>query len=221
MDREGSIPTQANEKIGVRNRSNGMAERGSEKVSQDIHNYLVERCLQGDRRAQQELYKLYAPQMFNVCRRFMGRQEEAEDALQEAFVQAFTKLNTFKFEATFGAWLKRIVINKCIGILQQKRLLTSSIDEKFDLMESDSQEPNEDIQYEVKKVMQAIDEISDGCKLVLNLYLFEGYDHGEIAEILNITESTSKAQYSKARKKVRQILAEKGGFGHRFRHSES
>lgn len=179
-----------------------------EEVStyQDIHRYVVEQCLKGDRKAQQELYKLYSKAMFNICRRMMGDEEEAKDVLQDAFVIAFTKLHTFQFQSAFGAWLKRIVVNHCIGTLQKKRLLTSPINEKFDAIEEKNSVDEEEIQYEVKKIMRAIDQISDGCKVVLNLYLFEGYDHKEIAEILSITESTSKAQYSKARKKIREIL---------------
>ncbi len=175
--------------------------------NQDIQKYMIERCLQGDQRAQHELYKLYAQAMFRVCRRMMGKEEDAKDVLQEAFITAFQKLHTFRHESTFGAWLKRIVINKCLSTLQQRKLLTSSIDEKFDVVEKNEETDQETLQYEVKKVMKAIDQISDGCKIVLNLYLFEGYDHQEIADILSITESTSKAQYSKGKKKIREILA--------------
>jgi len=171
-----------------------------------IHNYLVERCLQNDPKAQKELYRLYFGAMYSLCRRMMGDDEEAKDALQEAFIIAFTKLHTFKFEASFGAWLKRIVINKCIGILQQKRLLTSPINENFDVEEYKETNNEEEIKYEIQKVKKALDNISDGCKVVMNLYLFEGYDHKEIAEILGITESTSKAQYHKGKKKLLKQL---------------
>ena len=144
--------------------------------------------------------------MYNICRRMMGNDEEAKDVLQDAFVAAFTKLKTFNRESTFGAWLKRIVVNNCINALNKKRIQFEDIDERFDL---DTMEQAEDIDYAkagAARIQGAIDRISDGCKTVLNLYLFEGYDHKEIAGILNITESTSKAQYSKAKKKIRQIL---------------
>ncbi len=136
----------------------------------------------------------------------MGDEEEAKDVLQDAFISAFTKISSFNRSATFGAWLKRIVINHCINALNKKRITFEELNENY---EKNAEEETDDFSYAkegVNKIMSAIDKISDGCKTVLNLYLFEGYDHKEIAEILSITESTSKAQYSKARKKVRMIL---------------
>lgn len=170
-----------------------------------VHLYLVDKCIDGDRKAQFELYKLYNKAMFNICRRMMGNEEEAKDVLQDAFISAFTRLNTFKRDSTFGAWLKRIVINHCINALNKKRIHFEEIDDRIDL----SFEENENTDYSkigAERILKAIDKISDGCKTVLNLYLFEGYDHKEIAGILNISESTSKAQYSKARKKIRNLL---------------
>ena len=170
-----------------------------------VHLYLVDKCIDGDRKAQFELYKLYNKAMFNICRRMMGNEEDAKDVLQDAFISAFTRLHSFKRDSTFGAWLKRIVINHCINALNKKRIHFEEIDDRIDL----SFEENENTDYSrisAEKILNAIDKISDGCKTVLNLYLFEGYDHKEIAGILNISESTSKAQYSKARKKIRNLI---------------
>ena len=91
--------------------------------------------------------------------------------------------------------------------MKKKSIATSDIDQEGDFPDMDQKENKDEMNYEVKKVLEAIDKISDGCKTVLNLYLFEGYDHKEIAQILNVSESASKAQYSKARAKVRKILA--------------
>lgn len=135
----------------------------------------------------------------------MGDDEEAKDVLQEAFVTVFTKINNLKEEATFSAWIKRIVINHCINAIKKKKLLTSSLDENIDAMQVE-EEDDSFANHEVKKVMQAVDRISEGCRTVLNLYLFEGYDHKEIGQILGITESASKAQYSKAKSKIRKLL---------------
>lgn len=135
----------------------------------------------------------------------MGDDEEAKDVLQEAFVTVFTKINNLKEEATFSAWIKRIVINHCINAIKKKKLLTSSLDENIDAMQVE-EEDDGFTNHEVKKVMQAVDRISEGCRTVLNLYLFEGYDHKEIGQILGITESASKAQYSKAKSKIRKLL---------------
>jgi len=153
-----------------------------------------------------ELYKLYAGAMYNICRRMLGDEDDAKDVLQDAFIDAFVKLSSLKDDGMFSAWIKRIVVNKCINALKKKQML-EPIDERLEnVMEEDRSHQEEYVNYESRKILKAIDQISEGCKVVLNLYLFEGYDHKEIAEILNITESGSKAQYRKARKKVRNLL---------------
>lgn len=177
-----------------------------ESGQQTIHKYLINRSQEGDRKAQNELYKLYAGAMYNICRRIMGDEEEAKDVLQDAFITVFTKISNLKEENTFSAWIKRVVINHCINALKKKKIETSSLDENYDtIQEYDSDDGFKEI--EVKKVLKAIDKISQGCRTVLNLYLFEGYDHKEIGQILSISESASKAQYSKARSKIRKLLA--------------
>ncbi|SFF31267.1 RNA polymerase sigma factor [Thermoflexibacter ruber] len=187
----------------------GQINKNLEASNSDIHKYLIERCLENDSKAQYQLYRQYADAMYNVCMRMVKNEDEAKDLLQEAFVEAFTKLHTFRFEASFGSWLKRIVINKCINLLQKKRLLTISLeDSKSARRISEETQDDSYTQYEVKLVQKAITQLPEGCRVVLNLYLFEGYDHAEIGEILNVTESTSKAQYSKARKKLREIIEE-------------
>ncbi len=172
-----------------------------------VHTYLIVKSQEGDRRAQNELFKLYANAMYNICRRMMGNEEDAKDVLQDAFVHAFTKIGDLRQPEMFTAWLKRIVINHNINALNKKRLFTKDLEESGDIAEQEDHRLSETLQFEVKKVLSAIDRISEGCRTVLNLYLFEGYDHKEIAQILNISESASKAQYSKGRAKVRQLLA--------------
>jgi RNA polymerase sigma-70 factor (ECF subfamily) len=185
-----------------------MLQHGQAKqpmTNPSIQTYLVQRAKANDRQAQNELYKLYAGAMYNICRRMMGNEEDAKDVLQDAFIDAFSHLKNLKDEHLFSAWIKRIVVNHNLNALKKKRIDVTPLKENFDAIEDDGDD--RDLTYEVKRVMKAIDQISDGCKVVLNLYLFEGYDHQEIAEILSITESTSKAQYSKAKKKLREILA--------------
>ncbi|MDN5201729.1 sigma-70 family RNA polymerase sigma factor [Fulvivirgaceae bacterium BMA10] len=173
---------------------------------QSIHKYLIQRSKLGDRDAQNELYKLYVDAMYNICRRMMGDAEEAKDILQDSFIDAFTKIDKLKNDITFSAWIKRIVVNNCINALKKKKLLTSSIEDSFDVPDVNEANDHELDNYEIKRVLGAIDKISEGCKVVLNLYLFEGYDHKEIGQILNISESASKAQYSKAKAKIRKVL---------------
>ena len=137
----------------------------------------------------------------------MGNDDDAKDVLQDAFIEVFSKMNTLRNPDLFSAWIKRLVVNRCINSLKKQKH-TDSLSDGIDLADTSykSQEDADWQSYEAQKILWAIDQISDGCKTVLNLYLFEGYDHKEIAEILSITESTSKAQYSKAKKKVRQVL---------------
>ena len=138
----------------------------------------------------------------------IGDEEEAKDALQDSFIDAFTKLNTLEHEVTFSAWLKRIVINKCINTLRKNKNHFSSLEEEPHLQVADDTGNYDDtiIKQGASKVMNALDNISEGCRTVFNLYLFEGYDHKEIGQILSISESASKAQYSKAKSKIRNIL---------------
>ena len=171
-----------------------------------IHTYLILKSQEGDRRAQNELFKLYADAMYNICRRMMGDEDDAKDVLQDSFIHAFIKIKQLRDINTFSAWIKRIVINHCINALKKKSTTVSDIEDEGELPELGIAENREEIKYEAQKILGAIDKISEGCKTVLNLYLFEGYDHKEIAQILKISESASKAQYSKAKSTVRKIL---------------
>ena len=173
-----------------------------------IHYYLILKSQEGDRRAQNELFKLYAEAMYNICRKMMGNDDDAKDVLQDSFVHAFTKIRTLRKIETFSAWIKRIVINHCINALKKKSILTSELEREVDIAEVDLRSIDQEMKVEVQRVLKAIDKISEGCKVVLNLYLFEGYDHSEIADILSISVSASKAQYCKAKAKVRKLIAE-------------
>jgi RNA polymerase sigma-70 factor (ECF subfamily) len=174
---------------------------------QSLHDYLVVRSKEGDRRAQSELYLLYAKAMYNICRRIMGNEDDAKDVLQDAFIDAFLKINSLANEALFSAWIKKIVINKCINTIRKRKPELVKMEDFHDHFESESDSDFNNI--EARRIMSVVDEISEGCRTVLNLYLFEGYDHSEIGQILGISESTSKAQYSKAKQKIRTILSMK------------
>lgn len=173
---------------------------------EDIHRDVIDLCKQGDVGAQYKLYALYSKAMFNICFRMMNQQEEAEDVLQDAFTYAFRKLESFRFESSFGAWLKRIVINTCINHLKKKRLEVVYTDEAYDVLPEDEVVDYEQIRFEVKEVRKAIEQLPDGYRIIFSLYLLEGYDHKEIAEIMNISESTSKSQYLRAKKKIKEII---------------
>lgn len=145
--------------------------------------------------------------MFNVSMRITNDYAEAEDVLQEAFVSAFKNLHGYKAEASFGSWLKKIVINASINAIRKRRSELVPLDEQR--MAEVPDEVSEDYsEWQVDKVRKAIQKLPDGYRVVLTLYLLEGYDHAEIGEILGITESTSKSQYSRARKKLLEIMKE-------------
>ncbi len=146
--------------------------------------------------------------MYNVGYRITGREEDAEDATQEAFISAFRNLSNYRGDASFGAWLKRIVVNKAINILKKRRYESMPDDERWDVAEdTESVEYKEELT--VDRVKNAISQLPDGYRAVLTLYLLEGYDHQEIAEILDITESTSKSQLNRAKGKLRELLTQK------------
>lgn len=134
----------------------------------------------------------------------MNNREEAEDMLQEAFTQAFLKLDTFRYESTFGAWLKRIVVNTCINAINKKKVELTYCDEIYD-NRLVTEEPSEE-QMSIENITRAMEMLPPGGRTVFSLYLLEGYDHGEIAQILNISESTSKSQFMRAKRRVVEIL---------------
>jgi RNA polymerase sigma-70 factor (ECF subfamily) len=180
----------------------------------DINAPLVERCRLGDRRAQAEIYKRYSKAMFNASLRITGNYAEAEDVLQEAFLSAFRELHSYKGDSSFGSWLKRIVINKSINCLRNRRLQLVPLGEQHDAAagpdSTDYAADGDETHWRADVVRRCVQELPDGYRVVLTLYLLEGYDHAEIAGILGITESTSKSQYSRARKKLLELASQRG-----------
>lgn len=172
-----------------------------------IHKSIIEACKSGDDRAKYELYNLYSKAMFNVCYRFMNNREDAEDMLQEAFTQAFTKLNSYRYESNFGAWLKRITINTCINTINKKKVELTYCEEIYDNEFVDDDDENE-VRLTVANITDAMEKLPKGGRMVFSLYLIEGYDHGEIAQIMGITESTSKSQFMRAKQRIVKILNE-------------
>lgn len=169
---------------------------------------IIERCKAGDSKAFHELYQMYSKAMFNVCLRMVVKREEAEDILQESFIDAFNNLQHFRGESSFGAWLKRIVVNRCINFLKKKKLELVEIENKNFIEEKEETEENE-MDYTVKQIQQAVNDLADGFKVVLTMYLFEDYSHKEIAEALGISEATSKSQYSRAKERLKELLKTK------------
>lgn len=141
----------------------------------------------------------------------MADDDEAKDLLQDAFVEAFLKIKKLNDIDFFSAWMKRITVNKCLNALRKKKLFVLSLDDGLDVAEEDEGSDQDLIQAEAKNVLRAVEQLAPGSRAVLNMYLFEGYDHKEIADILNISESASKSQYCKAKAKIREILDKQKG----------
>lgn len=165
--------------------------------------------------------------MYNVCLRIVNHEAEAEDVLQEAFIDAFTHISTFRGQSTFGAWLKQIVVNRAINHLRGRRLELVSLEsnqfgeddgdtgtapadrpERADRPDCADVEPYDEhgIQLEVERIRQAMQQLPEGYRVVLSLYLFEGYDHEEISKVLNISEVTSRTQYLRGKKRLLELL---------------
>ena len=143
--------------------------------------------------------------MYNVAVRIVNHYGEAEDVLQDAFLDAFQKIHDFRQTSTFGAWLKQIVVNRALNQLRNRKVQLVDIEEITDIEQEESYD-EEDINYDIQRVHHAIQQLPDGFRTVLCLYLLEGYDHEEIAEVMGIAESTSRTQYIRAKRRLLEIL---------------
>jgi RNA polymerase sigma factor (sigma-70 family) len=172
----------------------------------DISKDIIERSRKGNRQAQYKLYQLYSKAMFNICYRMMNDREDAEDMLQESFSEAFRRLDSFRFESTFGAWLKMIVVNRCINEIKRKKAQLEFFEDMspFEGEEDVAEELNPGISPD--KIKRAMTELPKGSRVIFSLYLLEGYDHQEISQILNISESNSKTQYMRAKQRIKELL---------------
>lgn len=169
------------------------------------HKDLIEKSKLGNRKMQYKLYSLYVDAMFNVSIRIVKIKEDAEDVVQDSFVDAFKNLESFKYKSTFGSWLKRIVIHKSINYVKVKRIPLVAIEEQeYWIPEAEEFKPE---QLDVSKIKSAIQQLPNGYQTIINLYLIEGYDHNEIGDILEISVSTSKSQYHRAKKKLVQLIS--------------
>ena len=178
-----------------------------EAVFIDKHYNLVVECKQGSKKACYELYRLYSKAMLNIAFRVVGNIGDAEDILQESFLDAFNKVKDFRQETTFGLWIKQIVVNKSVNLLRKRRIEWAEVEDgALENIPDEEANDDEDIQYKVAQVKEAIKELPEGYRLVLSLYLLEGYDHEEIGQILNIAENTSRTQFLRAKRKLIELL---------------
>ena len=171
------------------------------------HEFLIEECKRGNRKAQHKIYELYARPLYGTALRITGDTMEAQDVIQESFIDAFRHLATFRKESTFGAWLKRIVVNKSLNVVKKRRLPVTELTSNHEDVEEE--EGYEEPAYSIEMVRDAMQELPEGYRIVFSLFAMEGYAHKDIAEQLGITESTSKSQYNRAKKKIRALVLQK------------
>ena len=172
----------------------------------NIHQELIDACRIGDRKAQFEIYKRYYKAMYNTSLRIVNDSAEAEDIMQESFLDAFQRLDSYTGEGSFGSWLKRIVINRSLDFLRKLKD-TISIDEgDFDITDVEEVNIEEEILFRVAEIKLAISQLTEDYRVVLSLFLLEGYDHEEISSILNISNQLSRTRYSRARAKLLDLL---------------
>lgn len=167
---------------------------------------MLDRCRRGDSKAQFEIYRLYYKAMYNSSLRIVGLTDAAENIMQDSFLSAFSKLNTYRGEVSFGAWLKRIVINNSLDYLRKKKVVFEELHENLPVWD---EKPSEIENITIEEVKSAISLMPDGYRAVLSLVLFEGYNHEEVSRILGIRNVSSRTQYSRARKKLQELLIEK------------
>jgi RNA polymerase sigma-70 factor (ECF subfamily) len=175
-----------------------------EAAFRNIHQDLIDGCREGDQKAQFQVYKLYYKAMYNTSLRIVNDTMEAEDVMQEAFLSAFEKINTYSGTVSFGAWLKRIVVNRSLDVLGRRKAIFEELN-GHDVIRDNSIEDaeyREETETKVEEVKAAIERLPEGYRVILSLYLIAGYDHDEIAEMLNISSSTSRSQLSRAKQKL-------------------
>ena len=169
---------------------------------------ILKGCLNKDTIAQRELYNRYSPKMLAVCYRFAHNREDAEDMLQEGFIKVFLQIHTFENRGAFGGWIRRIVVHTCINILKKNKKFNESVD----IIHATGVQVREDSVpaiIQAKRVVECIRLLPIGYRTVLNLYAVEGYSHREISNMLDIEESTSRSQYTRAKAMLEDILVRK------------
>lgn len=180
----------------------------TEAAFRNIHQDLIDGCREGDQKAQFQIYKLYYKAMYNTSLRIVNDRMEAEDIMQESFLSAFEKIDSYSGTVSFGAWLKKIVVNRSLDALGKRKAIFEDIESYVGIIDDSPEETINDEENELKieKIKMAINELPDGYRIILSLYILEGYDHDEISEILNISSSTSRSQLSRAKSRLLKDL---------------
>ncbi|MEL7117863.1 MAG: sigma-70 family RNA polymerase sigma factor [Bacteroidota bacterium] len=166
---------------------------------------LVKKCLSKNSKAQSQLYNKYRIRMYGICMRYASCEAEAQDFLQEGFIKVFNNLHQYRGEGALGKWIERVIVNRIISILRKKKMvLDDSV--SLDQISVAVEEPIKSSQSKADQLIQLVQQLPSGYRAVFNLYALEGYSHSEISTILNISESTSRSQYYRAKTTIQNLL---------------
>jgi RNA polymerase sigma-70 factor, ECF subfamily len=173
---------------------------------------IVDGCIKGKRKYQEQLFKLYYGKMMGVCMRYAKDQDEAQDMVQNGFIKIFNKLDVYNFEGSLEGWIRRIMVNTAIDQIRKNKRDPFSIedDSRIQNVEEDlpfSEEDDHDVKIKAETAIKAISALSPAYRTVFNLYVVEGFTHKEIAEYLGISEGTSKSNLAKAKQKLKEELS--------------
>lgn len=179
-----------------------------ETASTIQHEELIQACRYKEQKACKEIYNLYSGAMFNASYRILNNAAEAEDVMQEAFIEGFEKIDTYRQEGEFGAWLKRIVINRSINYLRSKNRMDfkEQIDENIPDENSREESYSENIFCRLEEIRDAMKELQPNYRIIISLHLLEGYDYEELSQILDISYQNARTRYSRAKQKLLQII---------------
>jgi len=169
------------------------------------HSELIEACVNGDRQAQKHLYTIFAKKMYMVCLRYTKSQQEAEDILQDSFIKVFKYLKGYRGDCKLDFWIKRIVINTALNARRKKLYMYPMVD--IEDVKDFFDQSNALSGFRLEELLIMIRQLPTGCQTVFNLFAIEGYSHKEIAEMLEVSEGTSKSQFARARKLLQEKIA--------------
>lgn len=169
------------------------------------HAHLIDRCRRKDPKAQMKLYELYAKRLYIACFRILGNIPEAEEAMQDAFLKVFTRIDQYDGEKNFEVWMHRITVNTAIDYFRRQTPFEDELDDNLLVTDEDDSD-EEEVAYSVAKIKEGIQQLAPGYRLILSLYLFEGYDMEEIALILQVKPSTVRTQYMRGKNKLTGLM---------------
>jgi RNA polymerase sigma factor (sigma-70 family) len=168
-----------------------------------IDEKLIIGCKNMHRDAQRKVYKQMSSKLYRTCKRYLKNEEEAQEALADAFYTILTKINMIKENGAFEAWARRITVNQCLAYIKKKPLMLANL---ADVNEYDQPFTDAETDLEEEELLNLLNHIPEGCKTIFNLFVIEGYSHKEIAFMLNISEGTSKSQLNAAKTKLKELV---------------